>query len=661
LPFHYYHRYCKLISSEVVIKGIKLMRFIARFVLFLSFIQLAYSQTELVPVSAYGKLENKSMYTVSPTGEYVAYRDTKDGRDLVVVISTKDFSFVNAVNVAEVNPNRLYFVDDDKLIMVVSQNNRIYGYKGRHEIRHAFAYNVTTKKLHQMLTPGSGDITTAQNNLGRIVGISHDKTMAYMPAYDEELRLNLYRVSLEKKKRERVHERGTKDTIDFFMGDNDKVIARDRCIKSRKLHIVESFFSGKWKVVFEQKTDFMVTGFNGVTPDKKSLVMSVNRKNGLRAYYSLSLEDGSVTEPLFSREDKGVERTITDVNRIVYGVEYSGFKPSYEFFDEKLNARMRGIDKALLKYTNRIVDYTENWDSIIFYSEGVNNPGSFLMYKQGGLTLLAKSRPDLSITSVANLEEYAYEARDGLVIPTLLTYPRGKERTNLPAIMMPHGGPASYDKIRFDYLAQYFANRGYLVIQPQFRGSKGFGAQHTIIGRGEWGRKMQDDLTDGVTHLAEAGVIDSSKVCIVGASYGGYAALAGAVFTPDLYKCVIAINGVSDLNDMMSSERAKYGNDHWVITYWDKIISGGEFDKEHLKQISPINHVEKVKAPILLIHGEYDKVVPWSQSDDMFDELEDADKDATFIKLKKGDHYLSSAINRMKAMEAIDAFLKKHM
>ena len=637
------------------------MRIIVSFVLLLCVFQTTHAQTQFVALSAYGNLPSKSMFTISPSGEYVAYRDTKDGKDLVVIVNTKDFKMVNAVNVAAVNPNHLYFVDNNKLIMVISNTDRIFGYKGRHKVSYAFSYNIASNELYQMLSPARSDITPGQTNLGNIVGISVDKKFAFMPAYDETYRLNLYRVNLQEQKRARIHQRGSKDTIDFFMGSNDQVIARERYIKSQNKHIVESFLSGEWKVVFEQETDVIRHEFDGITPDKKRLVMSIGNENGQRAYSTLSLEDGSIAEQLFSRADKSAESTITDINRIIYGVEYSGFTPTYEFFDEQLTALIKTIEQALPQLIPRIVDYSDNWKHIIFYADGVDNAGGYILYKPGNLNLLAKARPDIPIDGIANTEKYSYASRDGLKIPTLLTYPKGKKRKNLPAVMMPHGGPASYDKLRFDFMAQYFANRGYLVIQPQFRGSTGFGAIHRILGRGEWARKMQDDLTDGVKHLAENGIIDPAKVCIVGASYGGYAAQVGAVFTPDLYKCVISINGVADISDMITVEKQRYGNDHWVVAYWELIIASGEFDKDHLKQISPVNYVENVKAPILLIHGEHDKVVPWSQSKAMYDALDDAGKDVTLVTLPKGDHYLSKATNRMKAMEAIDTFLLKHM
>lgn len=172
---------------------------------------------------------------------------------------------------------------------------------------------------------------------------------------------------------------------------------------------------------------------------------------------------------------------------------------------------------------------------------------------------------------------------------------------------------------------------------------------------------MQDDLTDAVEHYIKQGLVDSERVCIVGASYGGYAALAGATFTPDVYKCAVSINGVADVEKMLKTTKRQRGRDHWVVSYWDNVIKAGNVEPDHLAKISPINSVEKVKIPILLIHGEYDLIVPFSQSDDMFDELEDAGKDVKLIQLEKGSHYLDIPKNRAQALAEIDNFIKKHL
>lgn len=613
-----------------------------------------------IPIEAYGQLPSKSLMVISPNSERLAYRDTKENQDIMVIIDLVTNKMLAAINIGGLNPSNAYFIDNERLVLVASDNKRIVGFTGRHVISAAFAYNLSTKKIHQLLIQGKG-IYRGQSQLGNIVGLSADKKFAFMPAYESQSKFNLYKVSLEKKRTPRTYIKGTADTIDFFLGEDGEVLARERYNNKSNLHRIESRIDDEWVEIFRQETPYRTKGFNGVTPDRKSLVMlSQDGNHGRWAYYTMSLKDGKISEPIFTHENKDVEHVITDIQRVVYGVKYSGFTPTYEFFDENLNARMRGMERVMPNNSIAIHDYTPDWSSMLFYIDGENTPGDYYLYKSGQLKFLTSARPLIPTNKVNPVEIYNYKARDGLTIPSLLTTPLDVEAKNLPAIIHPHGGPESYDKLGFDWMTQYFASQGYVVVQPQFRGSDGFGSDFLHEGRGQWGRKMQDDLTDAVNDLIEKGVIDKNRVCILGASYGGYAALAGATFTPDLYRCVVAINGVSDVEEMLEDEESDYGSDHWVVSYWQDVISKGEVDEDHLAQISPINHVDKIKAPVLLIHGEYDKVVPFSQSDDMFDEMEDADKDVTFIELDEGNHHLSKAENRMIALKAIDAFLKKH-
>lgn len=620
-----------------------------------------YAQTSLLPVEVYGKLPSKSMLVLSPNAERMAYRDTSNNKDLMVVIDLAKRSILAAIDVSTVKPTNVYFIDNDRLIFKTSESKHIWGFNGRHNINRAYTYSLKSKKTHQLLTQGFG-IYQGQKQLGNILGLSADKKYAYMTAYQNPDLFNLYKVDLQKRVKPRRHRLGTSDAIDFFLDENGEVIARERYDNEDDLHRVDALVDGKWQEIFREETPFRTKSFNGLTPDQKSLVMlSQDDRHGRRAYYTMSLADGKISAPIFSHKDKDVEQVLTDINRVVYGVQYSGFTPTYEFFDKKLNARMNGLNKALPDSSIKIRNYTPDWQSMVLKVGGNQSAGDYVLYQNSKLDMLTAECPEIPRNAVHPVKAYSFKARDGLTIPALITSPKGQTTQNLPAIMLPHGGPESYDKLGFDWQAQYFASQGYVVIQPQFRGSEGFGAEHLLKGRGEWGRKMQDDLTDAVNDLANKGVIDKKRVCIVGGSYGGYAALAGAAFTPELYKCVVSINGVSDVERMLDTDERELGIYHWVLSYWQELIAKGEVIDEHLEQISPINHVDKINAPILLIHGERDKTVLLEQSKNMFDALKAAGKKVTFIKLKHGDHHLSNAENRLKALKAIDKFIKQYI
>jgi dipeptidyl aminopeptidase/acylaminoacyl peptidase len=660
--------------SEIIITGsnivFKFITISSSIILLLSLVTFTTQAAEKqLPLNAYSKLPEISMMRISPDGSQLAYRSNNGKQDVFVVKDAKTGKIQGAINVTSIDPKHAYFIDNEKIILKASEYKSIPGYIGMHHVSSAFIFNIADKEIRQLLTPGYG-IYTGQTSLGDISGVSEDKRFAYMPAYigDEGIKhhvpeFQLTRVSLNKKREPRNLRKGTHDSINFFVDLKGNVIARERYNNKTNRHLVQSQIDGKWIDIFSEETEYRYRSFPGVTPDTKSLVMTVTGENGRRNYYTISLIDGTVSPAIFSKNDADVEFVFTDLQKVVYGVRYSGFKPSYEFFDKKLTKTIRLIQQAMPNNAFYLEDKTEDWSKIIFRFEGEMAVGTYLLYENGGFSYLASQYSTLSAEQIYPIKEYSYQARDGLTIPTLLTYPTlgttvGK---NLPAIMMPHGGPESYDRIDYNWLSQYFANRGFLVIQPQFRGSKGFGIDHILKGRGEWGRKMQDDLTDAVTALSDEGVIDHNNVCIVGWSYGGYAALAGATYTPDLYKCAISINGVSDVEEMLDEEKDNYGSDSEILSYWKEVINKNKLSENFLQKISPINYVENIKIPVLIIHGTRDKVVPLSQSEDFFDKMEDADKEVIYLELKDVGHSILNNPSRLKMLQAIDSFLQKNM
>ena len=561
-----------------------------------------------LPLNAYSALQSKSMLTVSPNGNMVAYRMTDKKQDLFVIVDIVKGKMISALNIADIQPEEAYFINNEQLIFVASRHQRIAGYDGKHNVNTAFVYTIANKKLKTLLRPGHG-VATGQTSLGEVVGISPDGEWIYMPAYvgkrGSVLKYNLMAVNLKKPgKKPRRHFKGTADTINYFIKPNsDKVLARERYNNEEDLHTIEVLEDEIWRTVYKETTAYRTKAFTGVTADGKSLVMINNNTTTGSAYYLLSLTDGQLSDPLFIKEGFDIESTLSDINKVVYGIQYAGFKPSYAFFDDNLKKKLAVVKQELPNSYIRIADYTNNWKKVIFYVEGDGLTGDYLFLENGQLGHVAAARSHIAWEAVNNVVEFSFKARDGLTIPTLLTIPNSaiNSKEKLPAIMLPHGGPESYDENRFDWLSQYFASRGFLVIQPQFRGSEGFGIEHTLKGRGEWGKKMQDDLTDAINKLSVMGEIDPARVCIVGSSYGGYAALAGAAFSPKLYQCAIAINGVSDIDFMMKNDRENYGKDHWVISYWDDVLKKNKLSNDYLESISPINFVDKVTIPVLLI------------------------------------------------------------
>jgi dipeptidyl aminopeptidase/acylaminoacyl peptidase len=262
---------------------------------------------------------------------------------------------------------------------------------------------------------------------------------------------------------------------------------------------------------------------------------------------------------------------------------------------------------------------------------------------------------------VSPIRPFRYKASDGLEIAGYLTLPHGGNSKGLPLVVLPHGGPASRDVLGFDWMAQALASRGYAVMQPNFRGSDGYGWAFMAAGFGEWGGKMQSDLSDGVKRLVADGVIDPARVCIVGASYGGYAALAGVAFEPSVYRCAASIAGPTDLKRFLQSTVTAAGSkNNATLRYWDRFMGVNGSGDPRLEKISPALHAEDIKAPVLLIHGRDDTVVPFNQSQLMADAMKKAGRPASLITLKGEDHWMSRSETRMEMITSLVTFLEEH-
>lgn len=618
----------------------------------------------------YGALPGVTLMAVSPNGDLVAYRSHGDDHDRIQVISISQKKLLFAIDVSSIQPNRLYFFNDDKLFMQASQYKRVAGFINKFDISTGYLLNIKTQKIRQLLTPGDR-IYAGQSGLGQVIGITPDGNHAIMPAYSNvadtnttEPNYSLFKVSLDGNAL-RVLVPGKNYTEDYFVDATGEPLAQEQFNDRTSTHKILVRNNKKWVEIYSEVTKVRTRSFVGLTPDRKALVMLMHDKESDRFnYYTMSLSDGAISGPLFARNDADVDGVITDMQRVIHGVIYSGFTPSYHFFDDKRNQQLQAIVAQFPDHNVHLRDWSPDWKHWLVNVSGSSHADDYFLFSEGKEPVfLASGRNAIDSEKINPIGRVTYKARDGLSIPTLLTIPRDKvgAMKNLPAIMLPHGGPAAYDQISFDYLAQALANQGYLVIQPQFRGSTGFGLQHYKAGFGEWGAKMQDDLSDGLAFLSNKGIIDPKRVCIVGASYGGYAALAGGALTPELYRCVVSINGIGDLGDMLQWDKNRHGSRSEDAEYMTLQLGNGKVDAQELKRRSPRLQATAFSAPVLLIHSENDSRVPIAQSEDMHKALRNAKKTSELVKLKGDNHYLQDSETRLQALQATVDFVNRHL
>lgn len=340
-------------------------------------------------------------------------------------------------------------------------------------------------------------------------------------------------------------------------------------------------------------------------------------------------------------------------------VATEGMQPQQVWFEPKWAAMQRAIDAALPKRVNMLSGDPDR--AVLIKSYGDVDPGSWYFFDvpQRKLVLLGRVKSALDSAKLLPTEVISYKAKDGLVIPAYLTRPQEKQ-TAAPLIVLIHGGPVARDEWGFDADVQLLASRGYAVFQPQFRGSAGFGRAFEEAGYRQWGRAMQDDITDGVQHLIKQGIADPARVCIVGASYGGYAALWGLIKTPELYKCGVSFAGVTDIAYMYSD---------WSDTSFDKVsrqimmhrIGDRAQSAELFDPVSSLKNAEKIKAPVLLMHGEKDERVPLSHGKKMRDALQRHRKDVTWLTFEDEGHGVYYLKNQILYYVTLLGFLEKHL
>ncbi len=332
------------------------------------------------------------------------------------------------------------------------------------------------------------------------------------------------------------------------------------------------------------------------------------------------------------------------------------------YFDEDVGRHMRAVDGFFGGRADvTLVDMSADQNVWLLNVQGPSTPPAYFIYDRANRAVepVSPIRP-FTEEQLHPMQVLTYAGRDGSELWGYVTTPRTAPAAGAPMVVFVHGGPEARDHYGFDREVQFYASRGYVVFQPQFRGSGELGTQFAQAGRGQWGRRMQDDVTDGVRHLINSGAVDPNRICIVGHSYGGYAAMAGAALTPELYRCVIAINGVYDLREFLRTNAIERDRRSASTDYWRNSIGT---DRAELEAVSPRMQAASIRAPVLLIAGEQDWVVPVRQAQLMRDALQGAGKDFRYIEVEREGHswYWWRIDARTRLFRETERFLATHL
>lgn len=375
------------------------------------------------------------------------------------------------------------------------------------------------------------------------------------------------------------------------------------------------------------------------------------------ALVEFDLDTGHVLDTLFEHEEVDVSGVLSsDKQQKLLGTVYVTDKTQYHFFDQSRAQLQQNLEKKLPNYEIDVLSISPDETTVILLASNDKSRGTYYSYsvQTDELTVLAELNPWLKEEQLADMKPIQYTARDGLTIHGYLTLPKGIEAKQLPVVINPHGGPWARDRWGYNPEVQFLASRGYAVLQMNFRGSTGYGREFLDAGNKQWGQAMQDDITDGVQWLIDQGIADPERVAIYGASYGGYAALAGVTFTPDLYAAGVSYVGPSNLFTLLDSLPPYWEPER--RTFHERMGHPVE-DKDLLQEVSPLFHVDQITAPLFIAQGANDPRVKQAESDQIVAALQERGVQVPYMLKANEGHGFRNQENVFDFYRALENFL----
>ena len=614
---------------------------------------------DVAPLAAYGALPAHELVEVSPSGDRLAYVTVIGEERALVINDLNDMSLIGGVRAGPVKLRNLGWVGENH-VYVYSTATQVGASIGlrRSELADASVYEIPTRRVSLALTNTPGVFA-------KVFGSPLVRTLNGEPALivvgQGREGAGLYRINLSTGVgREHVEpdRRGPPSLLDV----NGEPAAR--VTYDGEQWELQSRRGGFWRTVWRTDARIDTPSLAGFGTTAGSVVLHGVIDGRPEGYYAIDLETGTVSDlPFEGRPNSLIHHPAT---KLLIGARTLGDDDSvrWQFLDPAAERSWRSVQAAFRGKQVTLTSWSDDMRQIVAFTQGPDDAGTYQLVDLDRRTaeIVGEAYPDITGARVGEVRIISYEAADGMRIPGYLTLPPGvTDPRGLPLIVFPHGGPAARDYLGFDWWAQAMASRGYAVLQPNFRGSDGLGTAHLEAGYGEWGRKMQTDLSDGVRWLASEGIIDPARVCIVGASYGGYAAMAGPTLDPGVYKCAVSVSGVSDLRLMVQWEADQGGQrDSPVVRYWNRFMGAERLGDRNLDTVSPAAQAAGADAPILLLHGRDDTVVPFEQSRVFAEALRRAGKPYELIELPSEDHWLSRAATRQWMLTETVRFLEQH-
>jgi dipeptidyl aminopeptidase/acylaminoacyl peptidase len=620
---------------------------------------LAFTARAAPPVEVYGKLPALDLVRLSPSGERIAFIAV-DGekRKLFVRKTGGDALLVNPVGNTKIRD--LEWAGEDYVLVIASialkygpGDRDMWHIRNRYETGLIFVADLKTGKVWRVLADNKTDtFGGAAVHLGsrQIDGRWYE----FVASYNLRMGVFYYRVDLETGAAKPMPQFQGAD-LAYLIDADGKVAARSHYSQSTRTWELFAGGSGLSRVVGRHSDLDQVEALGlGRTPG--TVVVAESGDQDTLDEYPAS--PAASATPLFPGLE--YDSLINDpATHLLIGAVLQRDQGAV-FVNPALQRRYDAVRKAFPGLHLTFVSASSGLDKIVVQTDGGDDPGTYWLVDMATgkaddlMPAYAIDAKDVGATSI-----FKFQAADGQAMEGVLTLPPGSQGKSLPLVVMPHGGPIGvYDWLGFNYWAQAFASRGYAVFQPNYRGSEGYGATFRQAGFGEYGKKMLSDINDGVAALAKSGVADPKRMCIAGASYGGYAALAEVTVEHAAYRCAVAVSAVTDVGAIMTRDGDSQDT---ASGRYVRALFGASFGGSVANSlISPVRHASEADAPILLIHGKDDDRVPFVHSQDMAEALRVAGKTVEFLPLEGEDHFWSHEATRIQILAASVAFVQKY-
>jgi dipeptidyl aminopeptidase/acylaminoacyl peptidase len=602
-----------------------------------------------VPMKDFFKNPEKASFRISPDGQYISYRAPWKNRMNVFVQKVGSDAAVQVTRdtIRDVGG---YFWKGDRILYSRDINGD--------ENYIVFSASIDGKDV-KALTPEKGVRAGVMDDLHNIKGME-EHVMVQMNERDPSV-FDPYLVNVKTGELKSMYD-NSKDNFESWMTDHAGVI---RGASRTEGTDVVNFYRANEKEPFKE---YMRTSFKDswsplmFTFDNKNLIVSHNLDGRDKtAIVEWDIEAKKETKVIFENKDYDVSNVdYSKKRKVLTMVTWTGAKSERHFLDKETQVMYEKLMPKFSGYEMWIYGEDDSETKFLVWAGNDRMPGRYYAYDAttDKLTELATARPWINEKEMAEMKPIKYMSRDGLTIHGYLTLPIGVEAKNLPVVVNPHGGPWARDEWGFNPEVQLLANRGYAVLQMNFRGSTGYGRKHWESSFKEWGGTMQNDITDGVNWLIKEGIADPKRVAIYGASYGGYATLAGITFTPELYACAVDYVGVSNLFTFMKT----------IPPYWApylnmmyEMVGNPETDSLAMAAASPVFHVDKIQCPLFIAQGANDPRVVKAESDQVVEALKQRGVKVQYMVKDNEGHGFHNEENRFEFYGAMEEFLAEHL